>query len=168
MREYARRQAPRHVYVALEYDGPAWQQYRDGVLRKEPAGMSPLTPPQIEQQRRSREDAIAVHSRLFAIDVDRDPDRLRARHPDRSHVLITRTAVALTQQYGRGSLLVLSVTQLTPEQINVPRPFSTKLRELTNGQPSGYGDPLATPPRYSVHLRYGRFYEPWIVDITRH
>ncbi len=170
LREYADRQTARNVYVALEYDGPAWQQYRDTVLRRELEGAPapPLTAAQLEQQRRSREEMVARHSRLFAIDVDRDARRLRGRHPDSLRVLISRAIGRLTFTYdGKGPLLVVSITQLTPDAINVPRPFSLALRTLTGSQPSTYGDPLAEPPRYSVQLRYGRFFEPWVERVAQ-
>ena len=170
LNEHARRQLARQVYVALEYDGPAWQQYRDIVLRREPpaaTGAAPLTAEQVERQRRAREQTIAEHSRLFAIDLDLDPERLRSRHPDRSRVLISLARASLTVQYDQGRpLLVASVTQMMPFEINVPRPFSVVLRDLTQGHVTSYGDALLAAPRYSVRVHYGRFHEPWISDLT--
>ncbi len=168
---YARRQLHREVFVALEYEGPAWQEYRETVLRGqrrgEPIPMTPLTPEQLEQQRRAREQTIAGHTRLFAIDVDRDAARLRERHPDRSHVLITRARASLQALYDEGRVLVVSVGQPVPDQINIPRPFSVALRGLAGHGQRSYGESLLAPPRYLVHLHYGRFYEPWVTGVEQ-
>lgn len=149
--EFYQRQRPRRVYVALEYNGPAWQAEVEALERQaRQRGAAPA--PQVQG------------TRLVAVDADRDPVRLRARHPDRGAVMIVRAVVAIETQSNFAFATAVPPARLygsvqdIPSSINVPRPFSDALRRLASGRVGG--------PPYQVHLRYGADYEPWIVGIT--
>jgi hypothetical protein len=162
--EYYARQLQRQAFVALEYDGSAWTQYRDVLVRQAPG--TNLSPAQQRDRDVALGQMIEGHSRLFVVDVDMDAARLRARHPDpRRHVIAgARVDVTLIGS-PQGPIAAVSVRSLEPATINVPRPFSTALRQIAALPASAYADSLSSAPRYQVHLRYGRFHEPWIVRV---
>ena len=158
-RWYAR-QPPRPAYVVLEYDGPAWQAYRNAEKRR------------LEESRRTyksegpdNSDVILDgYSHLVAIDADSDAGALRQRYPDPHRYLVVEARVAV---YGGGGTpdspprLSGTITQVSPATINVPKPYSSI---FTSMNPSSYGPSADRPPLYWVTLRYGRFHEPWIVN----
>jgi len=159
-RWYAR-QPERRAYVVLEYDGPAWQAYREREKRRQ------------EEMRRTYaasapEDLDAVldgYSRLVAIDADKDADVLRDRYPDKSRYLIVDARVSI---YGRtvagGNAQVRlsgTITRASPSTINVPKPYSAIFSAMTG---SSYAPSAEHSPRYWVTVRYGRFHEPWILN----
>lgn len=162
--EYYSRQLQRDVFVALEYDGPAWSRYRELLQRQSPAGGSAT--PQPGPDASQLQEIIDGHTRLFVVDVDMDAHRLRSRHPDRRRYVIS-TARVNVMLWGTGNNRVpaLSVRQLEPSSINVPRPFSTMLRAIAGPSRSPHGSGPDARPRYEVHLHYGRFHEPWMSDV---
>jgi hypothetical protein len=119
----------RPAYVAFEMDGPAWQKWEGSRMHEE-------TP------------------RLVAIDVDRDPVRLRGRNPDRTKVLILRATV---RAHPCGRSLCGSVTSLLSQNISVPP-----------GMMEGIGPVWpAGAPRFAMRIAVGRNYEPYIAGFRR-
>lgn len=153
------RQPQRKGYVVLEYDGPAWE-----IIRKrreaEEAEFAASHPT------RTPGDFWGVehHSRLVAIDIGADPEALRRTYPDASRYLITTARIG-THQANSLSTISGFITELMPSTINVPLPFSRTIRERDAAHAAG--PPKSWTPRYTVTLRYGRFLEPWIVDVQR-
>ena len=94
----------------------------------------------------------------MAIDAASDPVRLRARHPDRSSVIIVPAVIRIgAQPRGAGGPARFAGSiQEIPSSIHVPRPFSDAF------QRSPGGNNRAT---YRVHLRYGASLEPWIAGV---
>ena len=144
------KQGARTAFLALEYDGPAWQRWIDLSERMTRAEQA-LTnqPPPVDYQRQQS-------TRLAAIDAAREAGVLRARHPDRNRVLIAPAVIRITLSgpYAPGRTAYLNgYIQEIPALIHVPRPYSDEFR--------------ATPRRssYLVRLRYGRYLEPWVVGV---
>lgn len=157
------RQRARQVFIALEYDGPAWRAWWDAYERAV-----------AEQKAKGRPsasvDAGLRPSHLVAIDADLDPLKLRGRHPDRTAVVILPAIVAIgvNQFHGinpeRPARVVGRIQQL-PSSIHVPRPFSDQLRSLTPLPGVAVsGNDLS----YQVHLRYGASLEPWVTRVEFH
>jgi len=139
----------RNGFVALEYDGAAWQSWIEWRERIEhvPVG-----------QKRAIDYERVSGTRLAVIDAGPDAAALRAHYPERNRVLIlpavirmalTPSAPASPPDRLRGYI------QEIPSEIHVPRPFSDRLRELSEGGPRAY----------RVRLRYGRLLEPWVTGI---
>jgi hypothetical protein len=153
-RFYAR-QLQREAYVALEYEGPAWQRYRQSQEERLKE-LGSTARPQV------------AGTRLVAVDVDRDARALRRRHPDRSRYVISRARmrvyVTATPEVPPRRVIVASISQLIPSVLNVPRPLSGTLRELMR-RADARANRGPDDPRYRVTLRYGRSYEPWIVAV---
>jgi hypothetical protein len=144
------KQSARTAFVALEYDGPAWQKWIDlseRMTRAEQALTNQPPPVYYERQQSSR---------LAAVDAARDAAVLRARHPDRSRVLIVPAVirVAVSGPYASGRNAYLNgYIQEVPALIHVPRPLSDAFRAGRAGT------------GYYVRLRYGRYLEPWVVAV---
>jgi len=155
------RQLARKGFVALEYDGPAWQAWaemRRSVERQQPSTMKS----DVEEELRS-----STH--LVAIDVGPDADALRARHPDIHTVVIAPAFVrigvrsASPADNGRPAEPAALVGTLSdiPSDIHVPRPFSDAFHAHgSRSREHGREDPL-----YRVTLRYGRLLEPWVTAV---
>ncbi len=156
--EFYQRQRPLRVFVALEYDGPAWRKWMDDLERK--AQEHPELP-QANLPKNLRESA----SRLVAIDASSDATRLRAHYPDRGSVIVVpaviRIAVepydiAVLQNRPRKSPHLVGMIQDIPSSIHVPLPFSYAFRRLPGDRHTA---------KYRVHLRFGASLEPWIVGV---
>jgi hypothetical protein len=158
------RQLPRPAFVALEYDGAAWQAWAE--RRREQWEKQPASP-----VRADVEKELAGSTRLISIDASPDASMLRARHPDRSRVLILPCVIevywmpaTLMKVAAPGSKPHLAGRlrrDEMPSNIHVPLPFSAELR----GRVPSYGLGALPTPSYRVRLRYGRFLEPWVVSI---
>ena len=142
----------RRAYVAMEYDGPAWQRYADTL----PADADSTTAEGL--------------SHLVLVDVARDAARLRARHPDRTRVVVAQAVVRLVavQDVGGPRFLKGRVLAILPADLNVPRDLRLTLEPLvsTTERAHGAAQPGAAPspqtPRYVATVRWGRSLEPWI------
>jgi hypothetical protein len=162
----------RQAYVALEFEGPAWEQW---LAKREAQAPTELSyGPQVTVP-----DRIAIESqttsRLVAIDVARDPADLRRKYPDRRRVMIqpglvramldperrTSAAAPLRPANLRGA-----ITRLAIESISVPDPLSRRLDGLSYSPWTYDGKQvMVMQPPYSVTLRVGSKYEPWVADV---
>jgi hypothetical protein len=141
LRDPKRPPLERPAFLALEYNGPTWEQWLKAI-EKDPNAVRP--------------DASTMNSRLFVIDAARRPEQLLEKYRDPGRYVIVRgliyVAVVNWDQATRKpgpSRLQASVSRLLPESIHVPP-------SLSGGLP-GLG------PSYTVTLSYGRRFEPWIV-----
>lgn len=145
----------RAAYVALEYDGPAWQKH----LSSYEASLKTTNPqPGLDQLVQLRDSG----SRLIPIDAATDPAELRARHPNASRVLIAPATVHITYTGRPPEQRVTGYLLPVLTQIHVPLPLSRQFDGIT---------PLSVyrpgfHPRYEVRLRFGSHYEPWVVAVT--
>ncbi len=101
--------------------------------------------------------AARAGTRLFAVDVGRDPADLRRRYPDRTRYIIMRSMVRAVAAQGAPRRLRGAVVLLLPPQIYVPLPFADTLSPLSMKP--------AETPRYAVTLHFGRNYEPWVAGV---
>lgn len=171
--DHGRGPLPRHAWIALELDGPAyrrhlqqaeaWAAWVRSASDEDIAKTLFTTRPTEDEIAQRLGDARERDSRLYAIDADRDPDALRARHPDRSRVAIV--SAKIRAYYGsvhpdqanrwRGSIDEIDVTQLH---------VSTRWRSLID-QFADQRDDHGNPPRYTARIAWGKKHEPWIVDL---
>ena len=162
----------RQAYVALEFEGPAWEQW---LAKREAQAPTELSyGPQVTVP-----DRIAIESqttsRLVAIDVARDPADLRRKYPDRRRVMIQPGLVrAMLDPERRASAaaplrpanLRGAITRLAIESISVPDPLSRRLDGLSYSPWTYDGKQvMVMQPPYSVTLRVGSKYEPWVADV---
>jgi hypothetical protein len=145
-----RRPLPREVYIALEYDGPAWNAFLQGREREDKLNELKKHPNRFADTKMS--------TRLLLVDASRSFEQLQARYPDPRRHLIARGIVAAAVQTTRDRRQWRgSVSQILPSDIHVPLPFASALSHL---------DPKrGEAPRYVVTLSYGRRLEPWIAAI---
>jgi len=156
-------QRARRAFVALEYDAASWRAWFEIYQRA------------VSQQSGSAgmvASASQFQSHLVAIDADLDSRELRARHPDRTTVLIVPAVfeVALDPYPYPGMVpdpkkpvRITGRIQQLPSDIHVPRPFSDAFRRLNrkrDGTPA-----LAYGQTYRVTLRYGSALEPWVTGV---
>lgn len=156
------RQLQRNGYAVLEYDGPAWQQ----VVKQREAHAIDSAARNTSPTPRVNRFPLNDQTRLVAVDIGADPAGLRRMYPDATRYIITAARIALRSTSGPPPTHVtLSgyIVELLPSTINVPRPFSAIVREAAATRSDQA--PESWRPRYTVSLRYGRFLEPWIVDV---
>lgn len=130
----------KRLYVVLEFDGEA--------ARKAERGQK---------------------SRLWVVDVGRDPRQLRAKYPDSTRHLISQGVVQpfLKQRSGREQRplpqprLSARVQALLPEEIFLPSSHS-RLVQALRPLPESSEERDNTEPRYAVTVSWGTRYEPWV------
>jgi len=164
----------REVFVALELDGPAWEAWlkdREPRLETETSYAPKVSlTDRLEIERQTT-------PRLVTVDVARDPVDLRRKYPDRKRVMILQALVRaklepeqrasqsapLRPAYLRGA-----ITRLGIESINVPQPLSRRLEGQSYSPWTYDGNRVKIQqPPYSVTLRVGSKYEPWVVDVNQ-
>lgn len=180
-----RKTLPRLAWAVLEYDGPAWA----ARLAREKAAADSARRAKARAMREDSNDReyewdryisdLRAGSRLFVVEVGRDPAALRARFPDRSRYFITRAKVDLdyvgadrdtTRRVIRPAYLYGSIRELRPGALQVPRQHRPVLDSIhAIPQPSRYDLPAdSTPlPRYRVKVVYGKEHEPWVDGVGR-
>jgi len=169
---YYLRQLPRQTYVALEYEGDGWKRRLEAARRrvdeaKEKAAAGVEGSAEVEGARKALEWAEKTTSRLVAIDAGNDPGALRDRHPDRSRVAVVPAIVQASTRVGTPPREGVAppvgiqgfIQSVLVSSIHVPRDLAATLSSI------GLRSAPADPPRYAVTLRFGRRYEPWVVDI---
>lgn len=155
----------KQIFVALEFDGPAYQDAlaRAQRLADEPAAnRSPALGANSPAERLKREQTSA--SRLFAVDAGLDPAELRNKYPDRNHYAIVRALVRVNYYRGsatRSAQLTGHLTGVINDHISVPPEFRPTFESL----PRTYNYNLQASPasRFDVTLAFGKRFEPWIV-----
>lgn len=145
--EFYNRQRARRVFVALEYNGPAWRKYLEEAQRADEEGAR-SSPANARIDRESE-------SHLIAIDAALDAVRLRSRHPDRNSVIVAPAVARIFVMGAADNPTLTGAISEVPTSIHAPRPFSDIFRRL----------PDRSRATYRVHLRYGADLEPWIVGV---
>jgi hypothetical protein len=160
---FYRRQRPRRAFVALENDGPAWRMWREAYELA-------TAQERVTSRPTNYDDGRFLSSRLVAVDADLDREKLRARHPDHSNVLILPAAIAVTLEPfpfpgvkadAKRPVQIIGRIQQMPVAISVPRPLSDGFRRL-------HPTPRQEAPKdviYHVRLRYGSELEPWVTGV---
>lgn len=149
------RMMPKIAWVALEYDGPAWQE--------------------IDRRRRLRASDVVKGlpdetSHLVPIDAGVDRDALTRRYADmRTLILPAVFRVAyLSAKTPGGPLVYGQVESLVVSEVTVPRRLKNALADL-RGRAGGRAEPPSTSPvaRFEVDLAVGRLGFPWVTDVRR-
>ncbi|MBI5442023.1 MAG: DUF4824 family protein [Deltaproteobacteria bacterium] len=159
---------PKAAYVALEYEGDAWQAWLAETemeldLLAARLERGEMTREEFEESRGALDRERRTRSRLLAVDVDRDPAELRRRCPDASRYLILPGAVRLI--LGGDGNVRGAVSAVSPEAIRAP---DRDLPALRGRSPHPHPDPYWSDPlepRYRVELRSGRLHRPWIESV---
>lgn len=184
---YYRKMLPRKTFAVLEYEGKTWQEWQDNQGQRikemeEQVKTKKETEKNLENFKKEYKRSLIAKSRLFVVDVGNDASLLRQKYPDRSRYIITPAKVRLLYYRSKeeGSekpyveRLEGQISEILIAEINVPLAQREVLDRLVNAEKSK-GNHITyypyynreQPPDYMVTLRYGKRYEPWIVDIQR-
>jgi hypothetical protein len=185
---------PLERYAVLEYEGEAWrawlageekedagqlEEFRRRAERQSPGG------PTVEEKKRMQEAERLAASRLFIVDVRKDPADLRRRYPDRSRYIVSSALVRLALRAWNpvtrkrcDPFLQGYVSEILIDTIHVPRAHRALLdavrqeekraSEEAERKTGGLDFPRARRsrgPRFQVTLKYGRRLEPWIAEV---
>ena len=153
---------PRAAYVALEYQGRAYDEWLQRVEADRQSSRPRAVPP--EGSPYEERDPHTM-SRLFPVDAGKSAAELRRRYPDQSRYLIVQAVVGARIQDVKDSTTgavtsrnyIGSLFQVIPSYVNVPRPYAALLSPL---KPQ-----MGKEPRYSIELSYGRNLEPWVTSV---
>jgi len=161
------RLSSKQVFVALEFDGPTYQEALQRAQRladKAPPKNAPAVGINAAAERLKREQTIA--SRLFAVDASLDPAALRIRYPDRTRYAIVRAVVRVSYYGGNAaqSAQLTGRTDVLNDRINLPPEFRPAFESL----PRTYYYNWQEDPKshFDVTLAFGKRFEPWIVDAS--
>jgi len=163
--QYYGKALPRRTYAVLEFEGRSWREFAENEREKltaleEKARDGKFSQQELASAKTQYDIKVTKGSRLFVVDVGNDPAELRSRYPDRHRHIITPASVRLqlitpqmaTSKRG-GARLEGYVNQILIDYLHVPRELHPPLEEAMKQR------------QYSVTLRYGKRYEPWITDI---
>ncbi|HEY5648164.1 MAG TPA: DUF4824 family protein, partial [Nitrospiria bacterium] len=176
---------PKKAFAVLELDGEARaryleekkkemekieQDFRLGLIKKEAV----IIP------KRKYNAALKTESRLFIVDVGKDPVLLRKRFADRSSYLILPAEVRTniirwnrTKTDGEGKPKVTGiVSKLLPGTIHVPRKYHSllyKAKGISKKTAKGYSTPQGESSfsPFEVVLKTGKRNEVWIGEIRQ-
>ena len=171
IQDYFSDRESREVYLALEYDGEAYQRMLENVRQWHGQRI---------ENKPSEQDLIHIDnrldleenraSRLFVIDADSDLESLRNKYKNNENVVIVNGVIRErgntnvetwftandSVEQGDGYIESLSISS-----INVPSPDNAQLKNMTANKERHNGT-----LRYTVKLAFGRLREPYIVDIN--
>jgi len=185
------KQLPRRAYLVLEFDGSLHQRWKEKQLARyreleTATGGSESEKKNREWELKQIKRQLVEESRLFLVDLGKDPRQLRQRYPGTDRYLILPALVKLQiehatsdqQRLKQKQRLTGYVERILVSRIHLPRDLGVELRRLTSG--SGkitpyrdeYGWPYTPadftkkqPLRYQVDLAVGKRYEPWIRSV---
>ena len=164
-RRHYERLLSKEVFLALELDGPAYQQAlqrAQKLVDEQAAKRAPASGMNAPAERLKREQTIA--SRLFAVDASLDSAALRNKYPDRSRYAIVRGHVRVIYYSGSATssaLLSGILNQVINDRVSVPPEFRTTFDSLPRTYNYNWQEGPAS--RFEVMLAFGKRFEPWIV-----
>jgi hypothetical protein len=171
--------AVRAAYLALEYDGPAWRAWIESREAEVAALRASGDGGHLSEAEALLANDETSRSRLMPVDAARDAALLRARHPDRSTVVVAAGFVSARATVDESGSVAIhgEVERLAVPMISVPldslralEPFAPKVSEA-EAERRLRDDALASrlpapvAPRYAATLAYGRGFEPWIEGV---
>ena len=178
------RTLPIKAFVVLEYDGAAWQDYREQLEEELAALPDKVAKEGMEQEAAERrtkeiEKNIQLASRLFAVDAGNNPETLRSRYPQRDKYFILPAKVRASVQWEKTPdqseqihVLKGHIDQVLTQTLYVPIQYHDLLGEVPSNERlrSGnyyYGDANKQRAHYQVTLNVGQRYEPWVEGIEK-
>jgi hypothetical protein len=166
---YSRHWLSRDVWLVLELAGDqhAWAiaraEARLAARQAEQAAApdAPSLQPPLEHARRQLREERESSSRLFVVDVGRDPGALRETYPDRSRFLVVSGKVRPTAYgpQGREHEPFGVIEAINIDSFHVPARWRAIFEPLLERDSNTRHE-----ARYEVELAYGKRREPWIVD----
>jgi hypothetical protein len=161
---------PREALVVLELDGPAYQKAleraRDRAAKEiakgEATGKTGPGTPAAQAATFLRNEETA-NTRLFAVDVGRDAQALRAKFPDRTRYAIVQGKVRPSYHFGRGKEARWTgyVEVIENARVNVPLEFRKAVESAPRSIPYAAAAPVG--PAFEVTVAFGKRFEPWII-----
>ncbi len=183
---YYGKMLPRKTFAVLEYEGKAWQAWREDYEQRiaeqaEQVRKGKETKKSLDELKKGYEESIQTRSRLFIVDAGNDAALLRQKYQDRGRYIITPAKVRLTYRYKKDQgekpeieSLEGEISEVLIDEINVPLSKRAVLEQLKNRDKAGQYEYMGygyrtrnRPPYYTVTVRYGKRHEPWIVDVQR-
>jgi len=167
--KYKKTTLAKEVFMVLEYDGQTYQKslsYKAGELTKaevlydENRDDKRLKDRYNSAKKELKREKL-YNSRLFAIDTNLNYDELRKKYDDFDKYLIVKALVTMVDRdyYPDKTKIKGYIKGLSITKIHIPLPYKKELETLKSE--------WNIKPRYSVKLRYGQRFEPWIVEVTK-
>jgi hypothetical protein len=160
-------QPAREVFLALEYDGPAYRAMLERAREEVSKAQARLLTAGSEDNRANLRGAQARvvdeeyrWSRLFIVAADLDAAALRKRYPDRKHYAIVRGRIGL--RMGSVDGLVPQIDGIDADTIRVPYAYRTLVEPYASQRSFESHE-----PRYAVTVHFGRRHEPWLERLSR-
>lgn len=160
------KQLSKPVFLAMEFDGPAYQQSIE-LAKKEDAddAKKKAGDDKKKNQPTALSQELNLNSRLFVVDASLDREMLRAKYPDTRHYSIVRGQIQPRVTYNKEKqpLMTGYIKDISAQSINVPLEFRDVFEPMQKrNQEYGYADNDKRPP-FEATVAFGRRLEPWIV-----
>lgn len=166
---------PKNAFIVLEYNGETYQVALRRAEMEVKKAENDLKGNEKDKKLQENYEQAQIDlqterswsSRLFAIDVGLDADKLRERYPDRSKFIILRGIVGM---------VCFRLREMRPKEIPEVAGYISHIRIDKINVPLEYRnffDPIllqrheSSEPRYKVKLAYGSRFEPWIQRVDK-
>lgn len=164
---YTGRAPTRNVFVVLELNGPAYEQYVAQAAAKveflrttEDKGRLSVAEAELRQAR-------SEASRLFVVDAGLDEQALRLGYANREQYLIVPGEVRIRwkKDWKPGEARFYSSISLKLEEIFVPLAFAGEFAKVVQQIENEQRRTNNASPKFQLRLAYGRHLEPWIKEM---
>jgi hypothetical protein len=157
----------RKAWVALEYNGPAYQQYLEQLenyrsRKEQDFGPHPTeeSQKQLESLDERVEKAKYRESRLYAVDIAAAREPLEKRYAYSGRHLILQAVV--NPQLSCEQPVTIYISKILTELIYVPRPYRKFFRQFEQNR---FLQELEVFP-FNAQIAYGKLAEPWLTRIS--
>ncbi len=164
---YPGRTPARNVFVVLEFNGPAYEQYVAQAAAEVERLRASEDKERLSVAEAELREARNEDSRLFVVDAGRDAQALRQGYANRQQYLIVPGEVRIRwkRDWKPGEARFDSSIALKLEEIFVPLAFAGEfakvVQQIENERPRKNN----ASPKFQLRLAFGRHLEPWIKEM---
>jgi len=164
----------KELFLVLEYDGKTYQKSlklaKEDLEAKEilyiTNKMNKSIKRDFENAEKYLEKEQISESRLFAIDAGLDYEELRIKYTDKRKYIIVEALLNFVYR-DRITKPYAYIQNLNIQEIHLPYEFKNILKDIEPINRYMYGNKKNSPPKYSVEVKYGSKYEPWISSVDK-
>ena len=164
----------KELFLVLENDGKTYQKSlklaKEDLEAKEilyiANKMNKSITRDFENAKKYLEKEKVSESRLFAIDAGLDYEKLRIKYSDKSKYIIVEALFRFVYR-DKITKSYTYIQNLNIKEIHLPYKFKYILKDIEPINRNMYGNKKSSPPKYSVEVKYGSRYEPWISSVDK-
>lgn len=161
-----RKQLSKPVFLALEFDGPAYRHVIELAKKRDAEDLEKnegTDPKKVRPTALSQELNLA--SRLFVVDAGLDSEKLRAKYPDTHHYCIVRGQIqpSVIRDEEKRPLMTGYIKDVAAQSINVPLEFRHVFVPILQKRNANFAyEENEKRPKFDATVAFGKRLEPWL------